>query len=110
MPASVAPEGFETRQGFIALPAPELARALEAALGLPAGRFHRPAAAGFTAPLSAPIVHARFVLVKIIHLPRHGFDGTRVRQSGQRLFQLADNLDGWWGLQRFDQRFEPRFE
>jgi hypothetical protein len=37
MPASVAPESFQTQQGFVSALAPILAWPLEAALGLSAG-------------------------------------------------------------------------
>jgi hypothetical protein len=46
VPAVIAPEGFQTEQAFIACPAPELARALESALRLSAGGFHRTTATG----------------------------------------------------------------
>ena len=88
MPAMVAPEGFQTHQCLVACLTPELARSFEAALGLPAGRFNGTAANGFAAPDSGAIVHARFMFVKIIDLPRHRFDGGLVRQSGQGFFEL----------------------
>jgi hypothetical protein len=47
VPTVVAPEGFQTHQSFIASATPKLAGALEPALILSAGRFHRAAALRF---------------------------------------------------------------
>jgi len=42
IPAAIAPERFQTQQGFVAGSRPELAGAFEPALVLPAGRFNGP--------------------------------------------------------------------
>ena len=66
VPASVAPEHFQTQQGFVAFLAPELSSTFEAALGLSAGRFHRATANRFTRSPSGAIVHARLMFVEVM--------------------------------------------
>ena len=44
MPTVVAPEHFQTQQGFTSGRNPELTRSLEPALALPTGGLHRPTA------------------------------------------------------------------
>src|SRR6266568_2361756 len=55
VPATVAPEPCQIQQGFISRRTPELARALEPALGLPTGGFHRSAANRLARAPSGPI-------------------------------------------------------
>ena len=108
VPTTVAPKGFQTHQGFIPLLTPKLPRAFEAALRLPTGRFNRAAADGFAAAAAGAVVHARLMFVKIIDLAGHRCDGSLVRQSGQRRFELPDDFESRLVLQLADQGFEPR--
>ena len=73
MPAAVAPEHFQTHEGFVARLTPELPRSLEAALSLPTGGFDRATANGFARPPSSPIVHSLLMLVEVFHFFGHGF-------------------------------------
>ena len=73
MPTAVAPEHFQTHEGFVAGLTPELARSLEAALRLPTGGFHRATPNGFARPPSCPVVHALLMFVEVFHFFGHGF-------------------------------------
>lgn len=72
MPAVVAPEGFQTHQAFITHATPELPRAFEPALVLPAGRFHRAAPQRFSGSLCRRVVHSLPVAFQIVQF---GFNG-----------------------------------
>src|SRR5512136_2984344 len=87
VPAAVAPEGLQTEQGFVAGPAPELARSLEPALRLSAGRLHLPATDRFASPQRGPIVHPLPMFVKVVYLPGHDLSRRPGRQSRQHLLQ-----------------------
>jgi len=50
------------------------------------------------------------MLMEIIGFPLHRFGGRAARQLRQRLLQLADDFDGRFVFQLFDQRLEPGFE
>src|SRR5256885_12053425 len=71
MPAAIAPEGFKTKQCFIPLRTPILARPLEATLGLPTRRLDGSAANGFASSACSPVVHAILVFAKIIEFLLH---------------------------------------
>ena len=73
MPASVAPERFQTQQCFVTLLAPVLAWPFEAALRLPTGGLDGSAANGLAPPPSSPVIHPALVFVKIIDLFLHRF-------------------------------------
>lgn len=72
MPTMIAPEGFQTHQGFIAHADPELTGALEPALVLAAGRFHRATALRFARPPRCRVVHSLPVAFQIVLF---GLDG-----------------------------------
>src|SRR5882724_7192009 len=110
VPAVVAPEGFQTHQGFIPSETPKLAGSFEAALGLTTGGFDRAAANGFARSSSGAIVHALLMFVKIVYLPGDRLGGGPCGQTGQRRFELSDDFDGGLVLQLSDQRLEPRFQ
>lgn len=105
-PATVPPEGFQAHQGIIAPLRPKLARPVEPALVLFAGRFHRPAAAGFTALFDATIVQPSAIVFQAVPL------GLPHRPPGapqffQRLIQLCDDLHRPAGQQFVLQRSDP---
>jgi hypothetical protein len=72
MPAVVAPEGFQAHESFIPGASPELARTLESALILAAGRFDGPAADRFAGPSRGSVVHSVPMVFQISQL---GFGG-----------------------------------
>ncbi len=110
MPAFVAPEGFEAQEGFVASGAPELAGALEAALALPTGRFHRTTADRFARPLGRPVIHPGLMFVEVGHFAGHGFLRGARGQPGQGLVQLPDHFDRGFVLELAPQWFEPGLE
>ena len=71
MPASIAPEGFQTKERFVTALTPILAGPFEAALRLATGRFNGSAANRFAPPPSGPIIHPFLVFVKIIDFFLH---------------------------------------
>jgi hypothetical protein len=79
----IAPEGFQTQQGFIARLTPELSGSFEAALVLPAGSFHRAAANGLAASASSAVIHPVLMLMEIIDFPLHRFSRRATRQLPQ---------------------------
>jgi hypothetical protein len=67
MPATIAPEHFQTEQGYVASLAPELSPAFELTLGLPTSGFHRAAADGFACPASGSVIHACLMFMEAGH-------------------------------------------
>jgi hypothetical protein len=84
VPTGVAPERFQTHQSFIARTAPELAGALEAALILPAGGFHRAAALRFAGPPRRGIVHPPTMAFQLRHFSLHRLPFLLAQSFGQR--------------------------
>jgi hypothetical protein len=62
---AVAPEHFQTQQGFISGFTSELARTHEPALALPTGGLHRPAANQFIRTPSGPTIHPLLTVVEL---------------------------------------------
>ena len=83
VPAVVAPEGFQTHQTFITGTTPELAGALEAALLLPAGGFHRAAALRFARAPRRRIVHPLTMAFQIGYFGGHGLPLLFAQSFGQ---------------------------
>lgn len=110
MPATVAPEGFEAEEGFVAGAAPELARALEAALALAAGGFDGAAVERFAAEAACPIVHPRLMFVEVVHLGLRGCTRRAGRQGGEQVLKLADHFQRRLVFQLPHERLEPRFQ
>jgi len=54
-PTPVAPEGFQTQQGFVTCLTPKLTGPFESALGLPPGGFNGAAADRFARAAARPI-------------------------------------------------------
>jgi hypothetical protein len=90
-PATIAPERFQAHQRFIAGFGPELARTLEAALILPAGGFHRPAAQRFAPTLAVWVVEPRTIIFKISDLAFELRAGLG-REAGERGTQVFEQL------------------
>ena len=66
-PAVIAPKHFQTKEGFIALDAPELATALHPALHLAAGRFDGSRAHGFAALFASQILHSLLIAAVVFN-------------------------------------------
>ena len=107
MPPAVAPEHFQTQQGFVARLTPELPRTFEAALGLTTGRFHRTAATGFAGSPCGSVIHAVLVLTEVSQFLGHRLRRRALRQRGQSFFQLPNDLEGAFVLELSHQGFEP---
>jgi len=105
----MAPEHFQTQQGFLTCLTAELSRPLEAALVLPTSGFHRAAANGFAASLSSLIIHPVLMLVKIMDFLLHRLGDRAARPLRPRLLQLADDFEGGLVFQLLNQRLEPGF-
>src|SRR5713101_3310401 len=72
IPSIIAPEHFQTEQCFVSLESPILAGSLEAALRLPASRFHRTAADGLASQSRPSVIHPILMFSEIVQF---GFDG-----------------------------------
>ena len=106
----VAPECFQTQQGFVTFDTPELAWALEAALGLTTGGLDWAAANGFAGPPPGPIIHAVLVFVKVLNLFGKGLRRRAAGQRRQDFLQLSDDFEGGIVFELFDQGLEPSLE
>ena len=108
MPATVAPEHFQTEQGFVASLAPKLSRSFEPTLGLPTSGLYRAAADGFACPASGSVIHACLMFVEVGHFFGHRLSRRSARHLRQRRFQLSNHLEGRLILELPNQRLEPR--
>ena len=99
----VAPECFQTQQGFVTFDTPELAWALEAALGLTTGGLDWAAANGFAGPPPGPIIHAVLVFVKVLNLFGKGLRRRAAGQRRQDFLQLSDDFEGGMIFELFDK-------
>src|SRR5215207_7496540 len=106
LPASVAPERFQTDEGLVACARPELAGPFETALILSAGGFDGSAAQRFTTFLALPILHPVQVGAKVIDFFLYDLSSVALHPFHQ-LFQRGDDLAGAVALQVFEQWLHP---
>src|SRR5215469_1272422 len=71
LPATIAPEGFQTHQRLVASPAPVLSGPFEADLILSACRLYRSASHWLACRLALRVVHASLVLFEVVLFPSH---------------------------------------
>jgi hypothetical protein len=88
MPPFVAVQGFQSKEGLVALQAPELACQLEAPLVLRAGGFDGAGADRLPERLAVLVVHAALVPVEVADLALERFALLR----GERLSRVAQAL------------------
>ena len=105
-PTLVAPKHFQAQQRLIALGAPELTAALEAALKLTAGRFDGSRANGLMAFTPVLIFHPLLVVLVVFEGLARSLGGG-LGQMRLELFQLGDDLGDLIVADLFEQGLDP---
>ena len=101
-PALIAPEHFQTEQGFIPFGAPELGASFHATLQLATGRFDRAGAQGFTELLCLLVLHSVLVVAVILDGAGSGLGGRCVK-PGMKLVERANDFGDFVAPQLFKQ-------
>ena len=105
-PTVIAPKDFQTKEGFIALDAPELTTPLHPALHLATGRFDGSRAQGFAPFLACCILHPLFIAAVVVNGGVSDFEGSWT-EGGFEFLQGANDPSHLVGFDLLEQGLDP---